>query len=155
MSKTQDFFGRSAFLVVGASTNREKFGNKVLRALKITFVDGESRVPEYKGKTAPVVPINPKETVVEGLSGHTSLKEAAEVLSSMSIKPEEAGIHLITPPKATKDVVKEALSLGFKSFWMQPGAEENEAIEAADSAGALVISGGPCVLVELSCLDLH
>ena len=41
------------------------------------------------------------------------------------------------------------LKLGVRRFWMQPGAENPEAIELAESQGASVIHDGPCLLVVL------
>ena len=46
-------------------------------------------------------------------------------------------------------MVREAASLGIRHLWMQPGAESDEAIQAAESLGLEVIAGGPCLLVVL------
>ncbi len=46
-------------------------------------------------------------------------------------------------------IVDEALRLGIKYLWFQPGAENETAIEQARTAGAHVIAHGPCVLVAL------
>ena len=59
------------------------------------------------------------------------------------------GVSIVTPPEVTARVVDEALALGLKRLWMQPGAEDPAAIERARAAGALVLAYGPCVLVEL------
>jgi uncharacterized protein len=45
--------------------------------------------------------------------------------------------------------VAQAISLGIKNIWMQPGAESAAAVELAEQAGANVIAGGPCILVAL------
>ena len=49
----------------------------------------------------------------------------------------------------TEKVVKQAVELGVNHFWMQPGAESQEAIQHAEQSGVNVIAGGPCVLVAL------
>ena len=58
-------------------------------------------------------------------------------------------VSIITPPAVTEKIVAQALALGIKNIWLQPGAESAAAIAAAEAAGANVIGGGPCVLVTL------
>lgn len=127
---TQDqmqlFLAGKRFAVVGASQDRGKYGNKVLRV--------------YKQNQREVVPINPSAAEVEGL---TAYRELAAVPGAID------GVSIITPPKVTEQVVQEAVALGIKNIWMQPGAESAAAIETARAAGANVIAGGPCILVAL------
>jgi predicted CoA-binding protein len=120
------FLEGSRFAVVGASTNREKYGNKVLRV--------------YQQNKLEVVPVNPAGGEVEGLAAYADLP---------SIPGTIDGVSIITPPKVTDGVVQQALALGIKNIWMQPGAESDSAIELAKTAGANVIAGGPCILVSL------
>jgi len=119
------FLDGSPFAVVGASTDRMKFGNKVLRA--------------YQQQRRDVHPVNPKADEVEGLEAHPDLK-------SLPTKPH--GVSIVTPPKITDRVVDEAIELGIKHIWMQPGAESDSAIKKAEQAGINVIAHGPCVLVQ-------
>ena len=58
-------------------------------------------------------------------------------------------ISVITPPAATEQVVREAAAAGVTHIWMQPGAESDEAIRAAEALGMAVIAGGPCLLVMM------
>jgi uncharacterized protein len=124
--KIREFLAGKRFAVVGASTDREKYGNKVLRV--------------YQQNTLEVVPINPKADEVEGLKAYPDLA---------SVPGPIDGVSIITPPKVTEHVVAEAVERGIKNIWMQPGAESAAAVEAAETAGANVISGGPCILVSL------
>ena len=112
--------------VVGASTNREKYGNKVLRA--------------YLQNDRPVYPINPRANEIEGQPCYADLASLPEPVHGLSI---------ITPPKITERVVEEAATAGIKHLWMQPGAESEAAIERAQQLGMNVIAGGPCILVTL------
>jgi len=113
--------------VVGASRDRNKFGNKVLRA--------------YLQRGMPVVAVNP---TVEGEI------EGAPVVASLAALPEPPhGISIITPPAVTEQVIADAIAAGIRHVWMQPGAESPRAIAAAEEAGLSVIAGGPCILVEL------
>jgi predicted CoA-binding protein len=50
----------------------------------------------------------------------------------------------------TRDVVKQAIAIGVKTVWMQPGAQDRQASEAARKAGLEVIDDGSCILVPLS-----
>lgn len=129
-ARIRRFFDGSPFAVAGASTNREKYGNKVLRC--------------YMQHGYEVYPLNPRADQVEGLPAYPDL-------ASLPKRPH--GVSLVTPPKISRQVVGEALELGVRNFWMQPGAEDDEAIEMAEKAGANVIAKGPCMLVTLGFRD--
>jgi predicted CoA-binding protein len=58
-------------------------------------------------------------------------------------------VSIITQPVITMSIVRQAASLGIRHLWIQPGAENQEAIELAEDLGLNVIAGGPCLLVEL------
>lgn len=122
----EDFLKGDRFAVVGASNDRNKFGNKVLRA----YLE--------HGRTA--IPIHPTEKVVEGVRAYAKLSE---------IPVPVHGVSIITPYPITERVIEEAGVLGIKRVWMQPGAESVKAIQRAKELGMAVIAGGPCVLVEL------
>jgi uncharacterized protein len=128
--KIKQFLAGKRFAVVGASADREKYGNKVLRV--------------YQQNKLDVVPINPKAHEVEGLTAYPDLASVPGTID---------GVSIITPPKVTEHVVAEATRRGIKNIWMQPGAESREAIEAAEQFGATVIAGGPCILVSLRYRD--
>ena len=129
MNETHDidaFLDGTPFAVVGASTNRAKYGNKVLRC--------------YLQNGREAHPINPHAKEIEGVA-------CAASLSDLSERPH--AVSIITPPEVTGAVVDEALELGIEHLWMQPGAENDEAIERARAAGVNVIAHGPCLLVVL------
>lgn len=125
-SKINQFLKAPKFAVAGASSNRHKYGNKVLRC--------------YLQNNRQAIPINPNEGEVEGLITYPSLLDLPEPIESVSI---------ITPPAVTERVVDEAIKIGVKHLWMQPGAESRAAINRAEEAGLNVIHGGACVLVVL------
>ena len=126
MDPIQDFLAQKRFAVVGASTDRTKYGNKVLRC--------------YLQHGRDAVPVNPKDAIVEELAAFKSLAE---------IHPKPDAVSIITPPKVTEAVVDEAGRLGIRHLWMQPGAESDAAIARAKALGMNVIAGGPCLLVAL------
>jgi len=124
--KIRAFLAEESFAVVGASSNREKYGNKVLRA--------------YLRKNRKAYPVNPNETEVEGIACYPDLASLPEPVRAASI---------ITPPAVTEQIVEQAAAAGIRHVWMQPGAESPRAIERAEQLGLNVIGGGPCVLVAL------
>lgn len=121
-----DFLSGKSFAVVGASTDRSKYGNKVLRCF---------HQHDYS-----VVPFNPREKMIEGLAVAKSLTDC---------RPVPHAISIITPPDVTEKIVKQAVELGIKHIWMQPGAGNAAAVATCQQAGCSVISGGPCILVVL------
>lgn len=125
-TRIDTFFSSPAFGVVGASTNRTKYGNKVLRV--------------YLQKHKKVYPINPKEKVVEGLACIDQIENLPAEVQSISV---------ITPPAITEKIVKQAIAKGIKNIWMQPGAESEAAIADCEQHGINVIANGPCILVTL------
>jgi predicted CoA-binding protein len=122
----KSFLAGQRFAVVGASANREKYGNKVLRV--------------YQQNNLEAVPVNPAGGTIEGLAAYTDLP---------SVPGPIDGVSIITPPPVTEKVVQQTLDRGIKHIWMQPGAESPTAIASAQAAGANVIAGGPCILVTL------
>jgi len=124
--RIQAFLDSPSFAVVGASIDRSKYGNKVLRC--------------YQQHGREVYPINARAAEVEGLKAYPSL-------ASLPVKVE--AISVITPPVITEQVVRDAAAAGVKHVWMQPGAESDEAIRTAESLGMSVIAGGPCLLVVM------
>ncbi|KTD33697.1 CoA-binding protein [Legionella nautarum] len=124
------FFTSSAYAVIGASTNREKFGNKVLRCY----------LQHYKT----VYPVNPTEGFIEGLACINNIADLPETVASISI---------ITPPIITEKVVEQAIKKGIKNIWIQPGAESETAIDNCVRNHVNVIAKGPCILVELGFVE--
>lgn len=121
------FLAGAPHAVVGASGNREKYGNKALRS--------------YLQAQRAVVAINPRAGVIEGCATFASLSDVPETLY---------GISVITPPKITELVIAEAIELGIRNIWLQPGAESKAALRIAERAGGInLIAGGPCILVVL------
>lgn len=122
----QAFLRGSAFAVAGASTDRAKYGNKVLRC--------------YQQHGRKVYGIHPRESVIENAACFAKLSQLPEPVHGLSI---------ITPPPITEKLVEEAAAAGIQHLWMQPGAESPAAISRARELGLNVIAGGPCLLVVL------
>ena len=127
MDLIDTFFDAKTFAVAGASSQPHKYGNQIFRAL--LSADFET------------YPLNPTQSVVEGHIAYNRISELPVVPESLSI---------ITPPKVTREIVGEAIELGVKHIWMQPGAQDDQASDAARRHGISVIADGSCLLVLLA-----
>lgn len=124
------FLAVGSFAVVGASADRAKYGNKVLRC--------------YQQHGLPVVGVHPKLTACEGVAVHPALT---------AVPGGPRAVSVVAPPAAAAGIVRDAIAAGCRQLWFQPGAEEPAAVAAARAAGLSVIEGGPCVLVALGFRD--
>ena len=128
---------------MGASTDRNKFGNKVLRC--------------YLQNNHNCTPINKKQLEIEGIKCQNTLTEWYNSLVSENKNVENLGISIVTPPGVTKMILEEGLSLGIKNYFLQPGTYDNETKEflLLQRAGAgfdfNVVKG--CVLIDLGFRD--
>ena len=126
----EEFLKAGAFGVIGASADRSKYGNRVLRC--------------YQQHGLKAIPVNPKAKEIEG----------ATCVASVSDLPDEVtSISVITPPPVTEQVVEQAAQKGIKNVWMQPGAESPRAVDLCREHGINVIADGSCILVVLGYRD--
>ncbi|HKL49036.1 MAG TPA: CoA-binding protein [Desulfuromonadales bacterium] len=128
--RIEKFLEAAAFGVAGASTDRNKYGNKVLRC--------------YLQNDRKVVPVNPKADEIEGIRCVDSVKSLPEEVKSLSI---------VTPPQITEKVVEEAVEKGMENVWMQPGSQSDEAVRLCRDNDINVIADGSCILVVLGYED--
>ena len=94
--------------VIGASSNRQKFGNRAVRAFL------------QQGFT--VIPINPHETEVEGLKAYASVLDVPGPVDMAS---------LYVPPEIGEQLIGEIARKGIGEVWLNPGAESDELIARA------------------------
>lgn len=98
--------------VIGASSDRSKFGNKAVRAF------------QHHGDE--VVPINPREPEVEGLKSYPSVLDVPGPIdmATFYVSPR-VGLGLL------EDVAKK----GIAEVWFNPGADSPELVERARALG--------------------
>ncbi|MQA28506.1 MAG: CoA-binding protein [Luteitalea sp.] len=96
--------------VIGASNNRQKFGNRAVRAY---LRDGHT-----------VVPINPHESVVEGLTAYRSVLDVPGPIDMASF---------YVPPEVGERVIDEVARKEIPEVWLNPGAESDALIARARS----------------------
>ena len=120
------FLAGDVFAVAGASRDRTKYGNKVLRC--------------YVQNRRKVYAVNPHETAIEGVPCVPDLASLPEPVHGLSI---------ITPPAVTEALIDEAAAAGIRHVWMQPGSESERAVAKCAGHGIEAVWGGACVLVVL------
>ncbi len=98
--------------IIGASTDRNKYGNKAVRA--------------YKQSGWTVYPVNPNAESVEGLKCYPSI-------SAVPVVPDLVSIYL--PPKIGLRVIEEVAKKGVKKVIINPGAESDELIRKGKELG--------------------
>ena len=118
-----DFVNRRTWAVVGASQDRTKFGNRILRSLR------DSGYVVY--------PVNPKGGEIEGDKAYSSLADLPEA-------PEV--VDLVVPPRVAEQIVREAHDLGLDRIWFQPGSESEIALAYCRDHGMQAIHNA-CAMV--------
>ena len=94
--------------VIGASSNRRKFGNRAVRAF------------QRQGYT--VVPINPHERQVEGLKTYASVLDVPGAIDMATV---------YVPPEIGEQVIDEIARKKIPEVWLNPGAESDALIARA------------------------
>ncbi len=110
--------------VIGASNDRNKFGNKALRAFA------------RQGYT--VIPINPRERAVEGHQAYASVLDVPVPIDIATVYvPAEAGIG----------VMEELARLQVEEVWLNPGADADEVVARARQLGLKTIQA--CSIIAI------
>src|SRR5690349_15669657 len=91
--------------VIGASNNRQKFGNRAVRA--------------YLSQGYTVIPINPHEAEVEGLKTYKSVLDVPGPIDMASF---------YVPPAIGETVIQEVAQKQIPEVWLNPGADSDALI---------------------------
>lgn len=94
--------------VIGASSDRRKFGNKALRA--------------YREQGYTVVPINPNEREVEGLHAYASVLDVPGPIDMATFYVQ---------PEVGERVIEEVARKGIPEVWFNPGSDSDAMIARA------------------------
>ena len=105
--------GQKTVAVVGASTDRSKYGNKAVRA--------------YLRQGWRVFPVNPKEETIEGLKAYRSVLDVPV--------PELDRITVYVPPQVGIKLLEEFAQKPHKELYINPGAESPELLKRAEELG--------------------
>jgi predicted CoA-binding protein len=94
--------------VIGASNDRQKFGNRAVRA--------------YVQQGYTVVPIHPREPTVEGLRAYPSILDVPGPVDMASF---------YVPPEIGEQVIADVAKKGVTEVWLNPGSESDALVERA------------------------
>ncbi len=98
--------------IVGASTDRSKYGNKAVRAFK------------QGGWT--VYPVNPSADEVEGMRSYASIADVPEPVYRVS---------MYVPPKVGRLMLADIAKKSPQEFFLNPGTEDEELLKEARALG--------------------
>lgn len=115
--------------IIGASTDRTKFGNKAVRA--------------FRAQGYAVYPVNPKENTVEGLPAYRSILDVPGRLDKISV---------YVPPPVMLKLLPDIATKGCEELWLNPGTESPEVVAEAERLGLNVIQA--CSIVAVG-MDPH
>jgi predicted CoA-binding protein len=102
--------------VIGASSNRNKFGNKALRA--------------FATQGFSVIAINPNESTVEGYRTFASVLDVPGPIDMATVYVHaDAGLR----------VVEELARKGVPEVWLNPGADDDRVVAKARALGLKII----------------
>ena len=110
--------------IVGASTDRTKYGNKAVRAF-------------YQGGWT-VYPVNPSVPEVEGLQTYASIIDIPGSIDCIS---------MYVPPKIGKTLLAAIAKKSPREFFLNPGSEDTELVKEAESLGLHPIQA--CSIVNI------
>jgi predicted CoA-binding protein len=110
--------------IIGASNNRQKFGNKALRAF------------ERQGYT--VIPINPNEPEVEGHRTYPTVLDYPDRIDMATV---------YVPPSAGVRVMDDLKQKGIGEVWLNPGADGAAVVERARQLGLNVVQA--CSIIAI------
>jgi len=111
--------------VIGASTHREKYGNKALRA--------------YLKRGHEVYAVNPHASVVEGLPTYARVTEIPG-------GPLDRAL-LYVPPEVGVRVLDDLAAKGVGEVWVNPGAESEELFRRAQELGLKTVYA--CAILDI------
>ena len=101
--------------VIGASSNRRKFGNMAVRA--------------FASQGFTVIPINPHETEVEGHKAYASVLDVPGPIDMATVYvPGSIGVTIVD------DLAKK----GIPEIWINPGADDDQVLDRARALGLKV-----------------
>ena len=110
--------------VIGASSNRQKFGNKALRAF------------ERQGYT--VIPINPNEAEIEGHKTYATVLDVPDAIDLATV---------YVPPHVGLKIMDQLAEKGVPEVWLNPGADGADVVARARALGLKTIQA--CSIIAI------
>jgi predicted CoA-binding protein len=120
----EEFLNNTDIAVIGASTNKKKYGYIVFNSLQKKLFN--------------VFPVNPRLTDIEGINCFPDISKLPDHVKAAVF---------ITKPEVTLEAVKQICEGNtIKYLWFQQGSENNEATDLAKKNGVKVVYG-ECILM--------
>ena len=116
--------------IIGASRDRNKFGNKAVRA--------------YLKQGYTVYPVNPNQPSIEGLPAYKSIRD-------VPARPDRVSVYL--PPAKLLTILADIAATGCDELWLNPGTESDEVLAEADRLGLNVVQA--CSILDIGITPAH
>jgi predicted CoA-binding protein len=113
--------------VIGASSNREKWGNKAVRA--------------FLQQGCTVFPVNPNEPEIEGLKTFANIRD-------VPVRPDTVTVYL--PPPRLLKVLPDIAARGCDELFLNPGTESDEVLAECERLGLNAIQACSIIAVGVS-----
>ena len=110
--------------VVGASTHREKYGNRAVRA--------------YRAAGWRVYPVHPSAAAIEGIPAYRSVLDIPGPV-------HRATVYL--PPAKTLEILGALAAKGVSEVFLNPGAEDAQVIARGEGLGLVLVLA--CSIVDI------
>jgi hypothetical protein len=116
---------KRSIAIIGASTDRSKFGNRAVRA--------------YLQQGWDVYPVHPKAAEIEGVPAYRSMGDVP--VTSLD------RVSLYLPPEIGLSVLAEVARKPVGEVWINPGAQSDELIARGQELGLNIVVG--CSIVDI------
>src|SRR5205823_5495336 len=111
--------------IIGASNDRNKFGNRAVRA--------------YLRQGYEVYPVHPTAEVIEGLRAYPTVRDIP--LSRLD------RVSLYVPPHIGVGIIDDIATKTIGELWLNPGSESAELVQKAGQRGLNVVIG--CSIIDV------
>ena len=114
----------SSIAIIGASSDRNKFGNKAVRS--------------YVKQGWTVYPVNPKETTIEELRVYPSIRDVPQPVDRVSV---------YLPPAIGMTILEDIAAIKPAELFFNPGSESEELVNKAMELG--LMPAVACSIVDI------
>ncbi len=90
-------------------------------------------IPRYlQSRGYRIIPVNPRGGVILGERPFVSLREVDVPIDVVDV---------FRPPREAEGITRDAVAVGAKAIWFQPGTDSDDAVRAAEASGLSVVTG--------------
>lgn len=118
---------KNTVAIIGASNDRNKYGNKAVRA--------------FLRQGYNVFPVNPNEAVIEGQKAFGAIQDIPE-------RPQKVSVYV--PPHILLKLLPDIAAKGCDELWLNPGTESEAVLAEAERLGLNVVQACSIIGVGVS-----